>query len=149
LTKPGAVVPVDPTDNTVFVVSTVNIEENGKRQPVNYKEPPGIDRVVDPASQNSVRQNEQSLSLRVCNLKGGDSRAAYKTTYVDIRNYRNFKMFVHAEGENLNDGEMSAFLRIGTDLVSNYYEYEIPLKITPTGSPAASQIGYDDNELDF
>jgi cell surface protein SprA len=31
MTTPGAVVPLDPNDNTAFVVSTVNIEENGKR----------------------------------------------------------------------------------------------------------------------
>lgn len=149
LTKPGAIVPLDPTDNTTFVVSTVNIEENGKRQPIRYVEPPGIDRVRDPASQNFVQQNEQSLSLRVCNLKGGDSRAAYKTTNFDIRNYKNLKMFVHAEGTDLKDGELSAFIRIGTDLVSNYYEYEIPLKITPDGSFDASKVWMLENEFDF
>ncbi|MCC6817318.1 MAG: cell surface protein SprA [Bacteroidia bacterium] len=149
LTKPGAVVPLDPTDNTTFVVSTVNIEENGKRQPIRYVEPPGISRVRDPASQNFVQQNEQSLSLRVCNLKGGDSRAAYKTTNFDIRNYKNLKMFVHAEGSDLKDGEMSAFIRIGTDLVSNYYEYEIPLKITPDGTYDASKIWNSENDFDF
>jgi cell surface protein SprA len=149
LNKPGAVVPLDPTDNTTFVVSTVNIEENGKRSPVRYVEPPGISRVRDPASQNVVQQNEQSLSLRVCDLRGGDSRAAYKTTNIDIRNYKNLKMFVHAEGENVKDGELSAFIRIGTDLVSNYYEYEIPLNITPDGAYAASQIWKVENEFDF
>lgn len=149
LTKPGAVVPVDPTDNTTFVVSTVNIEENGKRKPIRYVEPPGISRVRDPASQNVVQQNEQSLSVRVCNLKAGDSRGAYKTTNVDIRNYKYFKMFVHAEGTDVKDGELSAFIRIGTDLVSNYYEYEIPLKITPDGAYAPNQIWQTDNEFDF
>jgi cell surface protein SprA len=149
LTTPGAVVPLDPTDNTTFVVSTVNIEENGKRTPVRYVEPPGIDRVRDPASQNVVQQNEQSLSLRVCNLKGGDSRAAYKTTTFDIRNYKNLKMFVHAEGSDLKDGDISAFMRIGTDLVGNYYEYEIPLSITPDGTYPASGIWKVENEFDF
>ncbi len=149
LNKPGAIVPLDPTDNTTFVVSTVNIEENGKRQPIRYVEPPGISRVRDPASQNFVQQNEQSLSLRVCNLKGGDSRAAYKTTNFDIRNYKNFKMFVHAEGTDLKDGDISAFVRIGTDLVGNYYEYEIPLKITPDGTYAATSIWKAENEFDF
>lgn len=149
LTTPGAVVPLDPTDNTTFVVSTVNIEENGKRQPIRYVEPPGISRVRDPASQNVVEQNEQSLSLRVCNLKPSDSRAAYKTSNFDIRNYKNFKMFVHAEGDNLQDGDISAFIRIGTDLVGNYYEYEIPLKITPDGTYAADLIWKTENEFDF
>lgn len=149
LNKPGAVVPLDPTDNTTFVVSTVNIEENGKRDPIRYVEPPGISRVRDPASQNVVQQNEQSLSLRVCNLKGGDSRAAYKTTNFDIRNYKYLKMFVHAEGTDVKDNELSAFIRIGTDLVSNYYEYEIPLKITPDGTYPANVIWKVENEFDF
>jgi cell surface protein SprA len=149
LTSPSAVVPVDPTDNTAFVVSTVNIEENGKRTPIKYVEPPGIKRVRDPASQNFVEQNEQSLSLRVCNLKGGDSRGAFKAVNFDIRNYKNFKMFVHAEGTELKDGDISAFIRIGTDLVGNYYEYEIPLKITPDGSIAPDKIWMAENEFDF
>ena len=149
LNTAGAVVPLDPTDNTTFVVSTVNIEENGKRSPVRYVEPPGIDRVRDPASQNVVQQNEQSLSLRVCNLKGGDSRAAYKTTTFDIRNYKFMKMFVHAEGSDLKDGDISAFIRIGTDLVGNYYEYEIPLNITPDGTYLATGIWKAENQFDF
>jgi cell surface protein SprA len=149
MTKPGAVVPLDPNDNTAFVVSTVNIEENGKRTPIRYIEPPGIDRVRDPASQNFVQQNEQSLSLRVCNLKSGDARGAFKALNFDIRNYKNFKMFVHAEGDQLNDGDLSAFIRIGTDLVGNYYEYEIPLKITPNGTIAPDKIWMAENEFNF
>lgn len=149
LTKPGAVVPLDPTDNTTFVVSTVNVEENGKREPVRYTMPPGIDRVRDPASQNFVQQNEQSLSLKVCNLKPADSRGAYKTLNFDIRNYKNLKMFVHAEGNQLKDGDISAFMRIGTDLVGNYYEYEIPLKITADGTYSADAIWRAENEFNF
>ncbi len=149
LNTPGAVVPLDPTDNTTFVVSTVNIEENGKRSPIRYVMPPGINRVQDPTSQNVVKQNEQSLSLRVCNLKAGDSRAAYKTTNTDIRNYKNMKMFVHAEGKTLKDGDLSAFIRIGTDLINNYYEYEIPLRITADGTYAPDQIWKVENEFDF
>lgn len=149
LNAPGAIVPVDPNDNTSFVISTVNVEENGKRTPIKYAVPPGINRVRDPASQNVVEQNEQSISLKACNLKPGDSRGAYKSLNFDIRNYKNFKMFAHAEGENLKDGDLSAFIRIGTDLVGNYYEYEIPLKITPNGSIAADRIWPTDNNFDF
>ena len=45
-------------------------------------------------------------------------------------------MEVHAEaltGQFLNDGELSVFIRLGTDYKNNYYEYEIPLKVTPAG----------------
>ena len=46
-------------------------------------------------------------------------------------------MYVHAEasGEiesDLQDGDLS-LVRLGTDFNDNYYEYEIPLKITPWG----------------
>ncbi|MBC7425475.1 MAG: cell surface protein SprA, partial [Bacteroidia bacterium] len=149
LNSPGAVVPVDPNDNTVFVVSTVNIEENGARAPVRYVPPPGIKREIDPTSPGAIQQNEQSLSLKVCNLKPGDARAAYKTTNLDIRNYKNIKMFTHAEGADIKDGELKAFIRIGTDLVSNYYEYEIPLTITPGGATTDTRIWPSENEINF
>ena len=43
------------------------------------------------------------------------------------------QLFIHAEesqGTTINDGEVAAFIRFGTDLTSNYYEYEIPLTMT-------------------
>ena len=36
-------------------------------------------------------------SFKVCNLVDGDARAAYKTTDFDFRQFKNLKMFVHAE----------------------------------------------------
>jgi cell surface protein SprA len=85
------------------------------------------------ASLGTVLENEQSLSLQVCELKAGDSRAAFKTTTFDARNYKRMQLFIHAEesqGTTINDGEVAAFIRFGTDLTSNYYEYEIPLTMT-------------------
>ena len=60
-------------------------------------------------------------------------------------------MFVHAEGEedNLNNGDLSCFLRLGTDFTSNYYEYEIPLKATPHGATNANEIWPYENEIDL
>ena len=133
LKTPGVIVPQDPNDGTKFVVSTVNIEENSKRSPIAYVSPPGIDRVQNMASLGTVLENEQSLSLQVCELKAGDSRAAFKTTTFDARNYKRMQLFIHAEesqGTTINDGEVAAFIRFGTDLTSNYYEYEIPLTMT-------------------
>ena len=71
-------------------------------------------------------------------MEDGDSRAAYKTFNNDFRTYNRLKMYVHAEasGEiesDLQDGDLSLFVRLGTDFNDNYYEYEIPLKITPWG----------------
>ena len=130
LRKPGVIVPVDPGDDTRFVVSTVNVEENSKRLPIPYITPPGVQRVQNQVSMNTTLENEQSLSLLACNLKAGDARGAFKTMQFDIRNYKRMQIFVHAESETAKDGELTAFIRFGTDLTNNYYEYEIPLKFT-------------------
>src|SRR5207249_8251066 len=89
LVAPGELEPVpDFPGATTFDLSYVNIEENSSRQPVNYVLPPGIERVRDVTTTQLVELNEQSLSLKVCNLKDGDSRACYKTTQLDIRSYK-------------------------------------------------------------
>ena len=141
---------VDDDNITSFDVSAVNIEENGNRSPIQYVLPPGIVQELDNTTTTQRQQNEQSLVLKVCNLNDGDSRATYKTTEIDLRTYK-IKMFVHAEGEedNLNNGDLSCFLRLGTDFTSNYYEYEIPLKATPHGATNANEIWPYENEIDI
>ena len=119
--------------------SAVNIEENNDRQPVNYVLPPGISRVQDPSQPQLVEANEQSLNLTVRNLAPGESKAVYKNTPIDLRQYKRLQMFVHAnhlmnDVTNLQDGELAVFVRFGNDYKSNYYEYEIPLKLTPDRS---------------
>jgi len=117
-------------------LSAVNIEENSTRKPVNYVLPPGVDRVIDPANAQLRQLNEQSMVMKVTDVEPGEAQAAYKATSVDLRRYRNLKLEVHAEkldGAPLRDNELSLFLRIGSDFQYNYYEYEIPLKLTPPG----------------
>ncbi len=117
-------------------ISSVNIEENDKRTPVNYVLPPGVDRVIDPSQPQLIQLNEQSMEYRVMDLADGDARAAFKNVNIDIRQYKRLKMDVHAEaieGHPLNDYEVTAFIRLGTDYNTNYYEYEVPLKLTPYG----------------
>lgn len=157
LKNPGSVVPADPNDGTKFVVSTVNLEENSLRAPIAYVTPPGVVRVQNLASLGTVLENEQSLSLLACDLKPGDSRAAFKTTTLDVRNYKSMQLYVHAEstnGASIQDGEVSAFIRFGTDLTSNYYEYEIPLKLTRNfvskATPGADKLVWpDENFIDI
>lgn len=123
--------------NTEFTVSAVNIEENGDREPVNYVLPPGVDRVVDPSNPTPRELNEQSLSMSVSNLGSNDAKAVYKSIDMDLRQYKRIKMDVHAEavsGSPLADGEMRLFIRLGTDYQNNYYEYDIPLELTPYSS---------------
>ena len=151
LTELGEYIPGDDDEETTFDVSAVNIEENGDRNPINYVLPPGIEQEVDNTTTSLRQQNEQSLVLKVCNLKDGDSRATYKTSDIDLRTYKRIKMFVHAEGEenDLKEGDLSCFLRLGTDFTSNYYEYEIALKPTPHGSKSPNSIWPSQNEIDI
>lgn len=122
--------------NASFDVSAVSIEENGSREPVNYILPPNITRVIDPANPQLRQLNEQSMVLKVAELEQGDARAAYKPIYMDFRRYKTLRLEVHAEemeGFDLNDDELHFFIRLGSDYNFNYYEYEVPLKLTPAG----------------
>lgn len=123
--------------NGGFEVTVVNIEENSNRKPVNYVMPPGTDRVIDPSTIQQRQLNEQALQLIVHDLPDGDARAVFKNTQYDFRQYRRMQMDVHAEAlttaMNLKNDDLSVFVRIGNDLRENYYEYEIPLKLTPHG----------------
>ena len=141
-------------------VSAVNIEENNDKQPVNYVLPPGIDRAQDPTQPQLVESNEQALNMVVTNLGTGESKAVYKNTTLDMRQYRRLQMFVHANTmlentTNLADNQLAVFIRLGSDYKSNYYEYEIPLKITPQGyydkySTNDKQVVWpEDNMLDI
>ncbi len=125
-----------PAVNATLEVSAVNIEENNEKQPVNYVLPPGISPITDPAQTQLVEQNEQALSLIAKNLSPGDARAVFKNCNYDMRQYKHLQMYVHANAlandiTDLHDGETSVFLRIGSDYKSNFYEYEVPLQLTP------------------
>ncbi len=126
---------------TSFNISTVNIEENGSRQPVPYVLPPGIEREEWYSTSSSYTQlNEQSIALDVDNLSNGDARAIYRSSGYDLRFYGHMKMFVHAEQkyatDYMNTGDLSLFIRLGSDYTSNYYEYEVPLQFTPWYTPS-------------
>ena len=151
LAEPGEYIPLDDQGETTFDVSAVNIEENGNRSPINYVLPPGIEQEVDNTTTSLRQKNEQSLVLKLCDLQDGDSRAAYKTADIDVRAYKRIKMFVHTEGEedNLKKGDLSCFIRLGTDFTANYYEYEISLQPTGHFSSSAYDIWPTENEIDI
>jgi len=117
-----------------FDISSVNIEENADKEPVNYVLPPGITRQIDPSNPQLVQLNEQSMVLKVHNLVSGDARAAYKNINFDVREYKKLQMEVHGEqipGSYVADSELTVFIRVGSDYKNNFYEYEIPVKLTP------------------
>ena len=144
--------PEDPSA-TAFNISAVNIEENGNREPVAYVTPPGILREIDVATANQRRLNEQSLAMEVCDLIDGDARAAYRNINYDMRMYKRMRMYFHAEagpdGTALNDGDMTAFVRLGSDFDANYYEYEIPLSVTPWYTGDEDLIWPLENNMDI
>ena len=139
LLAPGEYIPNDINNLTSFDVSTVSIEENGKKIPVPYVLPPDIDREINLGTTSLQELNEQSMVLKTCELMDGDARAAYKTTDFDFRKFKHLKMFIHAEKSyNAEDntgleyyptGDMTCFVRLGSDFTQNYYEYEIPLAV--------------------
>ena len=152
--EPGEYLSDDDFDETTFDVSVVNIEENGSRIPISYVVPPGIDRESNIQTAELVALNEQALSLKVCKLEDGHSRSAYKITDFDLRSYKRLKMFVHAEdaspgGDELNNGDLRIFIRLGSDFTDNYYEYEIPLQLTPWGASFDGDVWPGANAFDF
>ena len=119
-----------------MTTASVNIEENNDKTPVNYVLPPGIRREQDPSQPQLVESNEQALQINVENLSPNESKCVYKNTTIDMRQYKRIQMFVHANAEennttDLQDNQLALFVRLGSDYKSNYYEYEIPLKLTP------------------
>lgn len=140
--------------------SAINIEEHNDKQPVNYVLPPGISRVTDPSQPQLVESNEQALNLTVKNLSKNEAKAVYKTTTLDLRQYKRLQMFVHANAmqqdvTNLQNDQLAVFIRLGSDYKNNYYEYEIPLKLTAEGqydkysTEACRAVWPEDNMLDI
>jgi cell surface protein SprA len=154
LKSPGENIPEEELKNMEFAVTSVSLEENGERQPINYVLPPGVNRQLTQISNGQTAQlNEQALALQVCGLKDGDSRAVFKEIGVDMRQFSKLRMFIHAESRPgqvpLKDGDLRAIVRLGSDFVNNYYEYQVPLKITPDGSNDAQAVWPEANSLDL
>ena len=157
----------DPSDDdTGFDVVSLNIQENANRSPIKYVTPPGVDREQLYNNNTVINQNEQSLSLRVYDptggtvngLEAGDSRAVFKNVNVDMRQFKKLRMFLHAEAvqttagtpdPSLADDELTAFIRIGNDFTENFYQIEIPLKLTTFGSTSPSDIWPSENEMEL
>ncbi len=151
----GNYVPLPANDPTKVDVLSVNLEENDQREPIPYRQSPGIERQQQISNNNvQLLLNEQSLSLRVHDLLQGQSRGVFKTMNLDLRQYGRLLMFIHVEdakspGTNIKDSDLNAVVRIGNDFVSNYYEVRIPLKVTPWGTRDSLGIWPQQNNLDF
>lgn len=141
-------------DPVEFNTLAVNLEENDQRQPIPYVMPPGIDRQQQ-LSNNNVQLflNEQSLSVQMCGMPGGEARGVFKTMNMDMRQYGRMRMFIHAEGRGSNgaisDNSLVAIVRLGSDFQSNYYEIRIPLKKSDWGVRDSLLVWPEINNLDF
>ena len=153
---------IDETDNAnppdlsseqlqKFQVGVVNIEQNASRVPIPYVVPPGIKREKLQGSTRIQLQNEQSLSVKILDLEAGETRLVYKNVSINLRMYKHLKMFVHAEGleseASLNDDEFHAILRLGSDLINNYYEISYPLKVTAFSATTPEDIWPNDMDI--
>ena len=133
-----------------FEVGVVSIEQNNG----SYIQPPGIERERLQGSTTVQLQNEQSVTLKVTDLPPYQTRAIYKNISVDLRRFKNLKMFMHLQeivvGEllgSVNDDDFSAVIRLGTDLNDNFYQIEVPLKLS-RNSGSALDIWPEENNLD-
>ena len=140
--KPGSNLSGDSEIEDNFFVSTINVEQNSE-----YRVPPGIERNRNTSQFTDVRENEQSLRLCIDDLENGKTREVFRRVTHNLVNYGALKMFLHAEssnGQTLRDNELSAYVRLATDLSNHYYEIEVPLKVTSDENgevwPAANNI---------
>ena len=150
LAAPGVV----PGANTEVNFSVVGVEENssGVSGKSPYVVPPGLSRDQQDLSFTQQRYNEQSLQLCVSDLVDGDARGVFKEVSQMLINYERLRMFFHLDGEDLQSGDLEAFLRIGSDYDQNYYEIAVPLVPTPpgvSGSNIARLVWPLENEIDL
>ena len=122
-------------DDSVLSIAYVNREENNNA-PDFYTMPPGVQppqQLQNPDPYQQLFLNEQSLVVKVRNLRNGEER-------MTARNYRPWDLFFYKElaffihGDNTMPDQISpgttppayAFIRFGVDS-ANYYEYRRPL----------------------
>ncbi|HEX2982764.1 MAG TPA: cell surface protein SprA, partial [Ignavibacteriales bacterium] len=128
---------IEDKNDSVMALSVVSIEDNS---PIYYS-PPGVERERDRSqTDEEVLRNEQSLELKINNLKDGQHREAvkYLNSSLDVFNYKEMKFFIHGDESatidtNLayyvseSDYSSEVYFRFGAD-TNNYYEYRQPIK---------------------
>jgi len=147
---PNPPLDLTPAENQSFEVGTVSIQANERRVPIPYVLPPGLRRERLQGSTSIQLQNEQSLSVKVKSLEPEQIRAVFKNTSFDLRMFKRFRMFIHLEGltqngpEAIQDDDIAAIIRLGSDLTDNYYQIEVPLKVSDFSARSAEDIWKND-----
>ncbi len=142
---------ITPLENENFETGVVNIEENANRVPIPYVLPPGIKRERLQGTTTIQEQNEQSILVKVTDLNPGDTRAVFKNTSFDMNMYKRLQMYLHAEsimGQiEVRDDDLLAIVRLGSDTEDNFYQVEIPLKMSDFSAVTPDEIWPDENNL--
>ncbi len=137
-------------ESEIFDVVVTSVSEEDTK---NYTTPPGVIREQLNTNNNIIREDERSLSLEVNDLQSGDARGVYKNFNVDMRQYENLEMFLHAQalpnGTSVNDGELVAFIRMGNDFTNNFYQIELPLQISDENDESPDGVWPSNNRLNL
>ncbi|WP_241507229.1 T9SS outer membrane translocon Sov/SprA [Aquimarina sediminis] len=142
----------DPTSGlNVFGDSEAIVTSVSEEETPNYTTPPGVVREQLNNNNNIIREDERSLAITVNDLKSGDSRGVYKNFNVDMRQYENLEMFLHAESvpnqPAISDGNLIAFIRMGNDFTNNFYQIELPLEVSDLGDRSQNGVWPVNNRL--
>jgi len=136
------------------VVDRVNFDRDGARDASSsyrYSIPPGVkqDKVVQ--NNETILQNEQSLSIKLCDIPSGKRAGVQKDVNFNLLNYNRLDMFVHlhSESNGANQTLPSFFMRIGNDLKNQYYEVSYPLTKTQLGAISSNEIWPSANNLNL
>lgn len=137
-------------DTSNFSIGSVNIEESGTASPP-YMVPPGISREQIQTSTGLQSQDEASMVLNINSLDADDARGVVKSTSLDLRRYNVLKMFthVHAGSNGTTSNDLKIFIRLGSDVSENYYEYEIPMEYTSISAVTSEAIWPEANYIDI
>ncbi len=122
--------------------------------------PPGISRVIDPGQPQLRQQNEQAMRPEAgkvgswrCTCRLQKYRYGYAAIppAANVCSCRSFARSLHRSAK----WRTFRIHRLGSDYRSNYYEYEIPLTLTPHGEYNRSTVAGclavwpKDNNLDI
>ncbi|MBU1678151.1 MAG: cell surface protein SprA [Bacteroidetes bacterium] len=129
-------------EDSVMTLSTINIEDNPE-----YVSPPGVNRERDRSKPDQeVFKNEQSLQVKINDLKDGEKREAVKYLFkpLDLFNYGELKLFVRGDKnyplsssvsyyKDPNNYGAEIYFRFGSD-TNNFYEYRQPIVYDSIGN---------------
>ncbi len=144
----------DPTSGlNIFGDNEVLVTSVSEEETPNYVTPPGVRREELINNNTTIREDERSLALTVNDLQTNDSRGVYKNFNVDMRQYENLELFLHAENlpgqSSLTNDELVAFVRMGNDFTNNFYQIELPLQVSDLSSRVPDEVWPEANRLNL